>query len=228
MCPAASTLGAPLAPAVLTDVLGSANTHAMEVSVADLRRGRAETVTALRLHATQALAAKLGGFTAPAPTFPASPLIFDTWYANVIRRRKPRVIALNPETLVTLVMPLAPASSLAARLPDVLEASLVRRGVPAAFVSEHVDRLRGGAAILKTADRRVVGIMNDRVRWMGYFDARDDDDWEELAAHATEMPTLAVAGPGFGDTRLAIAIAEWCRTGVASMPADTLRFNYTL
>lgn len=66
----------------------------------------------LHLHATQALAAKLGGFTEPVPDPSPEPLIFDTWYAHLIRRRKPEVLALNPETLVVLILTFAPAATL--------------------------------------------------------------------------------------------------------------------
>lgn len=216
-----------MGPAVvrMDDLPGSALSRDDGVPSTSRWKRHARDMSALRLHATQALAAKLGGFTAPVPSPRPDPRIFDTWFANIIRRRRPHVFAINPETLVVVILPLAPAATLTSRLPDALGITLRDHFMPEAFIAEHVDRLRGGGAVVKTDDRRMVGIMNERIGLIGHWEATTDDEWFTLADYATKTPTLAIEGPGFGDIRLQIAVEEWERTGVARIPPGTPRFG---
>lgn len=165
--------------------------------------------SALRVHATAALATKLGGFTAnPAPA-DADPLPLDTWYAHLVRRRKPRVMVMNATTLMTVIVPLAPAATFLQRLPGHVAAQLGGLLIPPQFIHEHVDRLHGGGAILKTADRTLVGILNRRLLELDYWDARSEEEWDELAFRFTDTITLAVGEPTHGLDRLFNVVHEW-------------------
>lgn len=174
----------------------------------------------LTLHATQALADKIGGFTAPSPADTQDDA-FSVWFANVIRRRKPQVIVLNPLTLVTFVIPLAPARTLVKRIPEAVELLLNERAIPDAFVEDQVGRLREGVQVVPTNDRRTLGIMNGHVRWFGYFNVQDDEDWWALGAQATESPVVSVEEPVFGHDRLAAAVDRWKHTGRVEVPAGS-------
>lgn len=174
----------------------------------------------LTLHATQALATKIGGFTAPTQVEPQN-AAFSVWFANVIRRRRPQVIVMNPLTLVTFVIPLAPARTLVKRIPEAIELLLHERAVPEAFVDDQLQRLRESVQVVPTNDRRILGIMNGHVRWFGYFNADDDEDWWTLGARATEAPTVSVDEPVFGHDRLAAAVDHWERTGRVEVPTGS-------
>lgn len=165
--------------------------------------------SALRMHATAALAAKLGGFTAN-PAAPApDPMPLDTWYAHLIRRRKPRVMVMNTATLMTVIVPLAPAATFLHRLPGHVAAQLDGLLIPPQFIHEHVDRLQGGGTVLKTADRTLVGILNRRLYELDYWDPRSDEEWEERAFRFTDTITLAVGKPTHGLDRLFNVVHEW-------------------
>lgn len=169
-------------------------------------------MSALRLHATAALAAKIGGFTTPAPGPAPDPLILDTWYANIIRRRAPHVLAVNPATLVSIILPLAPARTLAERLPPAIATHLEERRVPPAFIEQHVDRLLRGAAVVKTADRRMLGILNRRLLYIDMWRVEDESGWADMAHMLADDLTTSPDGYVTSEELLANAVHAWQRT----------------
>jgi hypothetical protein len=172
---------------------------------------KGQIVSALRLHATAALAAKLGGFTKPEPEPPVEPLVLDAWYANIIRRRAPRVLAVNPATLVSFIVPLAPAKTLLTRLPAAIALHLAERGVPADFIAAHVSRLEGGGAVVKTADRRMVGILNRRQLYIDLWLLEDDAEWADMAHRLADDLTTSPDGYVTSIELLADAVRAWRR-----------------
>lgn len=167
------------------------------------------SASALRFHATAALAAKLGGFTAN-PTAPApDSMPLDTWYAHLIRRRKPRVMVTNTATLMTVIVPLAPAVTFFDRLPAYIAAQLDGLLVSQEFIHAHVDRIADRAAVLKTADRSMVGILNRRIFEVDYWNPQTEEDWLDAAFHLTDTITLAVGEPTHGLDRLFDVVNEW-------------------
>jgi len=164
--------------------------------------------SALRFHATVALAAKLGGFDAdpgPAP----DPMPLDTWYAHLIRRRKPQVMVMNTTTLMTVIVPLAPAATFFDRLPAYIAAQLDGLVIPHEFIHAHVDRIAGRGAVLKTADRSMVGILNRRIVEVDYWNSQTEDDWLRAAFHLTDTITLSVGEPHHGLDRLFTVVNDW-------------------
>ena len=67
---------------------------------------------------------------------------------------------VNEPTLFPVIVPLAPATSLAARLPDALADVLTTVGVNPAFIAAET-ALMATVNYAKTANRSVVGIMNE-------------------------------------------------------------------
>lgn len=164
--------------------------------------------SALRLHATVALSAKLGGFTAdpgPAP----DPMPLDTWYAHLIRRRKPQVMVMNATTLMTVIVPLAPAATFFDRLPAYIAAQLDGLRIPHDFIHAHVDRIATRGAVLKTADRSLVGILNRRIFEVDYWNPQTEDDWLRAGFHLTDTITLSLGEPHHGLDRLLNVVNNW-------------------
>lgn len=165
--------------------------------------------SALRFHATAALAAKLGGFTANPAAPAAEPMPLDTWYAHLIRRRKPQVMVMNATTLMTVIVPLAPAATFFDRLPAYIAAQLDGLRIPHDFIHAHVDRIAGPGAVLKTADRSMVGILNRRIFEVDYWNPQTEEDWLDAAFHLTDTITLAVGEPHHGLDRLFNVANDW-------------------
>ena len=133
----------------------------------------------------------------------------DTWYAHLIRRRKPQVMVMNTVTLMTVIVPLAPAATFFDRLPTYIAAQLDGLLVSPEFIHAHVDRIAGPGAVLKTADRSMVGVLNRRLYELDYWDAKSEEDWEGLAFRFTDTITLALGEPTHGLDRLFNVVNEW-------------------
>ncbi len=164
--------------------------------------------SALRFHATAALAAKLGGFTADTGLAP-DPMPLDTWYAHLIRRRKPQVMVMNTTTLMTVIVPLAPAATFFDRLPAYIAAQLDGLRIPHDFIHAHVDRIATRGAVLKTADRSLVGILNRRIFEVDYWNPQTEDDWLRAGFHLTDTITLSLGEPHHGLDRLLNVVNNW-------------------
>ena len=127
-------------------------------------------VVMLIVHATRKLAQRLGGF-ASAPTFPSAAPALGAWYATAIFWKPQVVLFVSESTLLPVFVPLAPATTVLRRFPAELEAVLRRHGVPGAFIGSELSTL-GDTACLPTANRSIVGVLNEYVRLAGY--AHDD------------------------------------------------------
>jgi hypothetical protein len=117
------------------------------------------------IHATKKL---LDRVQAPIvdPVVPSTRL--GNWYANALFWKPQVALFVNRRTLLPVFLPLAPAATLAARFPAELRRLLDALGTDPRFV-EHEIRSMGEGTYAKTADRSVLGVMN------------------EFAAHANEV-----------------------------------------
>ena len=92
---------------------------------------------------------------APAPG-DVSTTVLRSWYATVLRWRRPVALFVNERMLLPLVMPLAPARTLLTRFPDALAELLSAHQVPAPLIeSEHAEAREHQLA--PTANRSLVG-----------------------------------------------------------------------
>lgn len=112
----------------------------------------------LIVRATKKLRDKIGG--TPLGADEVSTTALGAWYANLLTWRRPHVILVNARTLVPVITPLAPARALTGRLPGVIGDALLALGVAQEFVDAERERM-GEVRIAPTADRSVVGSMND-------------------------------------------------------------------
>jgi hypothetical protein len=82
------------------------------------------------------------------------------WYATAMFWKPQVALFVNEPTLLRVLMPLAPAATLLARFPQQAAAVLAAHGVPVAVIDEEQRQMRH-RRLAKTANRSVVGIMNE-------------------------------------------------------------------
>lgn len=81
------------------------------------------------------------------------------WYATALFWRPQWALCVNERTLLPVLLPLAPASTLATRFPAALQAVLQGLGLPDAFIREEIGHL-DEVVYAKTANRSLLGILN--------------------------------------------------------------------
>ena len=116
-----------------------------------------------------------------------------SWYATILFW-KPQVALLVSEcTLLPVLMPLAPAATLARRFPAQLALVLKEHGVSSEFIAQEVWRM-DKVQYAKTANRSVVGILSEFVRqaefWLATYayEKGADDDLLAISAKLGETP----------------------------------------
>jgi len=110
------------------------------------------------LHCTKTLINRIKPTIAASLSPPTTAL--GNWYATVLFWKPQVALLVNGQTLLPVLMPLAPASTLSARFPGELAAVLGRHGVNRSTV-ERETRAMADVAFTKTANRSVVGTMNE-------------------------------------------------------------------
>ena len=89
-----------------------------------------------------------------------STTLMGQWYATAVFWKPQVALFVNEPTLLPVLMPLAPAATLLARFPQQLAVVLVAHGTPDAVIDEDLRQMRD-RRLAKTANRSVVGIMNE-------------------------------------------------------------------
>jgi hypothetical protein len=89
-----------------------------------------------------------------------STTLMGQWYATAVFWKPQIALFVNEPTLLPVLMPLAPAATLLARFPQQLTAVLTAHGTPGAVIDEEQRQMRD-RRLAKTANRSVVGIMNE-------------------------------------------------------------------
>ena len=140
------------------------------------------------------------------------------WYATAIFWKPQVALVVNELTFLPVFMPLAPASSLAARFPDALGEVLARLGVDQEFIDDERAAM-AGAVYAKTTNRSAVGVMNEMAFHAGF--KRDDfgsDRLTELSVDLADMPIGPLrGGQGFPD-RAVTELVEQHRAGIVHRP----------
>lgn len=88
-----------------------------------------------------------------------STTVLGDWYATAWFWKPQLALLVNERTLLPVVMPLAPAASLAGRFPEALAHVLLALDVGQDFVKAELEKM-GEVTCCKTVNRSVVGIMN--------------------------------------------------------------------
>ena len=95
-----------------------------------------------------------------ATSLPPPTTALHNWYATALFWKPQLALLVNEQTLLPVLMPLAPASTLSARFAGELAAVLGRHGVNRAAIERETAAM-ADVAFTKTANRSVVGIMNE-------------------------------------------------------------------
>ncbi|MFC5428385.1 DUF6933 domain-containing protein [Paraburkholderia denitrificans] len=82
------------------------------------------------------------------------------WYATALPWRPQVAMLVHEQTLLPVLMPLAPAANLAVRFPGALVDILAAHGVPRSFIDSEVREMQV-VKYAKTQNRSVVGIMTE-------------------------------------------------------------------
>lgn len=97
--------------------------------------------------------------------------LLGSWYATVWFW-KPRVVVLvNEATLLPVLMPLAPAATLPARIGDEIAVVLAAHGAPEATIAQEREGM-ADCRYGRTVSRSVVGIMNEFTRLAAHHHER--------------------------------------------------------
>lgn len=136
--------------------------------------------------------------------------MLGNWYANVLFWKPQIAVLANERTPLPVFMPLAPASVLAVRFPEQLGMVLDVMGVPADFVAQEVLAMEQ-VSFAKTANRSVVGSMNDFIHLAGFHkEAGEAEDLVALSASLAETPCSPLfqrhTSP---DREVRALVAEW-------------------
>lgn len=116
-----------------------------------------------------------------------------SWYATALFWKPQVALLVSERTLLPVIMPLAPAATLARRFPAQLALVLKEHGVSSEFIAQEVWRM-DKVQYAKTANRSVVGILNEFVRqaefWLApyAYQKGDDDELLAISAKLAETP----------------------------------------
>lgn len=116
-----------------------------------------------------------------------------SWYGTILFWKPQVALLVSERTLLPVLMPLAPSATLARRFPAQLALVLKEHGVAADFIAQEVWRM-GNVHYAKTANRSVVGVLNEFLRqaefWLAAYgyEKGDDDDLLAISAKLAETP----------------------------------------
>jgi hypothetical protein len=141
---------------------------------------------ALILHCTQKLLDRIKASELASSHAPQA--ILGNWYATALFWKPQLALFVHEETLLPVLMPLAPASSLAQRFPTYLAAVLKALDVDSGFIMAQVAAM-GQVQYTKTSNRSVLGIMNQfSYLAEGYRDYLETGDLLELSLKLANTP----------------------------------------
>jgi hypothetical protein len=159
----------------------------------------------LIVRATRKLLRLAGPSTAPDDE--RGTTLLGPWYATVLFWRPRVALLVNESTLLPVLLPLAPASTLTSRIAQQITTVLTAHRTPAAIVDQEQRQMRT-CQLGATASRSVVGVMTEFARLAEvHHDAEPAMDLVGLAVRLAETP----CGPLYGrnvspDRELAAAL----------------------
>jgi hypothetical protein len=110
------------------------------------------------IHATKKLLDRVKPTLSPDPPEPTTAL--GNWYATAVFWQPQIALLVNETTLLPVLMPLAPAKTLAQRFPTHLGQVLTALDTPPAFITAELDQMTT-MVYAKTASRSLTGTMTE-------------------------------------------------------------------
>ena len=137
------------------------------------------------LHCTKKLLDRIK----PAMSTTAAPptTALGNWYATAIFWKPQVALFVNERTLLPVVMPLAPAATLAARFPAALVTVLQAHGIDAPIIEAEIAAM-ADVSLAKTANRSVLGTMNEFSFMADHF--RDPSEPHPLLALSMRLADI--------------------------------------
>lgn len=138
------------------------------------------------IHCTQKLLDRIK----PSATVPngATGTLLGNWYATALFWKPQVALLVNEMTLLPVLMPLAPATDLAARFPAYLAGVLASHDVPKKFIDYELAQMNE-VQYAKTSNRSVVGIINQfSYLAEGYREYLETRDLLSLSIRLSETP----------------------------------------
>lgn len=137
----------------------------------------------------------------PAPGEFASSGVLGDWYANPLFWRPQVALFVNERSLLPVLVPLAPAASVVARLPVAFADIAIRIGVDDAALRSELAAM-GDHVLAKTASRRTLGVMNEFAHLAdSYRDRRGPVDLVELTLWLANVPCSPLYGSAISPDR---------------------------
>lgn len=96
----------------------------------------------------------------PPPSAGPETNILGAWYATVLFWQPQVALFVNEPTRLPLLLPLAPATTVIARMTQTAAAIFTALGLPEEFTTHEITEM-GAHRLAKTTNRSVVGTMND-------------------------------------------------------------------
>lgn len=163
------------------------STCGRSLTVVNADRGRVrETGVVLVVRGTKKVLDRIGGVTASDSDLSTTRL--GDWYVNVLFWKPQLALFVNEVTLLPVVMPFAPASTLLARFPATLHNHLQTHGVGRDFVEVEVAEMNE-VRTAKTASRSILGVMNE-FKFLAEVETQfvDEHDLLSLSLRLAETP----------------------------------------
>lgn len=114
--------------------------------------------------------------------------ILGNWYAKAIFSKPQVALFVNERTLLPVLMPLAPASSLIERFPQYLFKVLLSQGVSESFMQQELNYL-DEVIYCKSTNRSIIGILNMFTYHLeSYQSIHYANDWYELSMMMADTP----------------------------------------
>lgn len=123
---------------------------------------------------------------------PSSTTVLGDWYATALFWKPQVALLVNERTMLPVLIPLAPASSLISRIPGELASILDRHRVEQSFIAREVNAM-SEVSVAKTANRSVVGTMNEFAFLAEAYRYRSETkDLSALSMRLAETPCGAI------------------------------------
>src|SRR5664280_2624406 len=146
------------------------------------------------IHGTKKLLDRVKQRAMPVVEHPSTAL--GNWYATAIFWRPQAAFFVNETTLLPVLLPLAPATSITARFPEALESILKVLAVNTAFIASERWAM-SEASFSKTANRSVLGVMNRLELELDYVRDRVGEDLLDLSVYMSDHLVGPLRGTEF-------------------------------
>lgn len=159
------------------------------------------------VHGTKKFRDRVPAAAGPTCDEPTTTVLGD-WYATVLFWRPQVALFVNEQTLLPVLMPLAPAASTLDRFRDAAADVLRGHGLPTRFVDVELAEM-ADHRLTKTQNRSVVGIMNE-FAYLADADrsATETLDLLRLSLRLAETPCSPLYGEHISPDRALAAMAR--------------------